>query len=121
MFFTNVKKLVQYGINTGLLPECERIYATNLLLDVLHEENYEDRDIEGQEIVLEEVLKGLLDDACERRIIEDSIVYRDLLDTKMLNCLMPRPALVQAEFAKRYENSPVEATDYFYKLSQDSD
>ena len=121
MFFTNVKKLVQYGINTGLLPECERIYATNLLLDVLHEENYEDRDIEGQEIVLEEVLKGLLDDACERRIIEDSIVYRDLLDTKMMNCLMPRQAQVQAEFAKRYENSPVEATDYFYKLSQDSD
>ena len=121
MFFTNIKKLVQYGVDTGLLPECERIYATNLLLDALHEENYEDRDIEGQEIVLEEVLKALLDDACERGIIEDSIVYRDLLDTKLMNCLMPRPAQVQAEFAKRYESSPVEATDYFYKLSQDSD
>ena len=121
MFYTNIKKLVQYGVDTGLLPECERIYATNLLLDVLHEDNYEDRDIEGQEIVLEDVLKVLLDDACERGIIEDSIVYRDLLDTKLMNCLMPRPAQVQAEFAKRYESSPVEATDYFYKLSQDSD
>ena len=121
MFFANIKKLVQYGIDTGLLPVCERIYATNLLLDVFHEDNYEDCDITGQEIVLEDILSALLDEACARGIIEDSIVYRDLFDTKLMNCLMPRPAQVQAEFAKRYENSPVEATNYFYKLSQDSD
>ena len=67
------------------------------------------------------VLGALLDEACKRGIIEDSIVYRDLFDTKLMNCLIPRPAQVQAEFAKRYEVSPKEATDYFYKLSQDSD
>ena len=62
-----------------------------------------------------------MDEAVARGIIEDSIVYRDLFDTKLMNCLMPRPAQVQAEFAKRYEESPKEATDYYYKLSQDSD
>ena len=121
MFFQNIKKLVQYGIDTGLMPECERIYATNLLLDVFHEDNYEDTDITGQEIELEVILKELLDEAVARGIIEDSIVYRDLFDTKLMNCLMPRPAQVQAEFAKRYKESPKEATDYYYKLSQDSD
>ena len=121
MFFVNIKKLVQYGINTGLLPECERIYATNLLLDLFQENNYEDCDITQEEIILEEVLKVLLDEACARGIIEDSIVYRDLFDTKMMNCLMPRPSQVRSEFAKRYEVSPELATDYFYKLSQDCD
>ena len=121
MFFENVKKLVQYGIDTGLIPECERIYTTNLLLDLFQEDNYEDTDISGQEIVLEDVLNILLDEAVARGIIEDSIVYRDLFDTKLMNCLMPRPAQVQAEFWGRYESSPEEATDYFYKLSQDSD
>lgn len=121
MFFENIKKLVQYGIDTGLMPECERIYATNLLLDLFQEDSYEDTDVEGQEIVLEEVLKVLLDEAVSRGIIEDSIVYRDLFDTKMMNCLMPRPAQVQEEFLERYQVSPKEATDYFYKLSQDSD
>ena len=87
MFFENVKKLVQYGIDTGLIPECERIYTTNLLLDLFQEDNYEDTDISGQEIVLEEVLKVLLDEAVARGIIEDSIVYRDLFDTKLMNCL----------------------------------
>ena len=121
MFFGNIKKLVQYGINTGLIPECERIYTTNLLLELFKEDNYEDVDIEGASIDLKEILKALLDEAVARGIIEDSIVYRDLFDTKLMNCLMPRPAQVQAEFAKRYEVSPEEATDYFYKLSQDSD
>ena len=121
MFFENIKKLVQYGIDTGLTPECERIYTTNLLLEVFGEDSYEDTDISGQEIELETVLGELLDEAVARGIIEDSIVYRDLFDTKLMNCLMPRPAQVQAEFAKRYERSPLEATNYFYKLSQDSD
>ena len=121
MFFENVKKLVQYGIDTGLTPECERIYTTNLLLDLFGEDNYDDADISGQEIDLEVVLGELLNEAVARGIIEDSIVYRDLFDTKLMNCLMPRPAQVQAEFWERYENSPEEATDYFYKLSQDSD
>lgn len=121
MLFKNIKKLVQYGINTGLTPECERIYTTNLLLDIFHEDSYEDTDISGEEIELEKVLKELLDEAVARGIIEDSIVYRDLLDTKMMNCLMPRPAQVQAEFNKKYEVSPEEATNYFYKISQDCD
>ncbi len=57
----------------------------------------------------------------KRNLIEDSVVYRDLFDTRLMNCLMPRPAQVQNEFWSRYEKDPQEATDYFYKLSQDSD
>lgn len=120
MLSLNIKKLVQYGIDTGLMPECERIYATNLLLEMFHEDDYEDVEIDG-EIVLEDVLKELLDEACARGIIEDSVVYRDLFDTKMMNCLMPRPAQVQKEFYDLYKESPEKATNYFYKLSQDSD
>ncbi len=121
MLSKNIKKLVQYGMNTGLLPECERTYAVNLLLEAFHEDDYEDTDIAGEDICLEAVLKALLDEACERGIVEDSVVYRDLFDTKLMNCLMPRPSQVQEEFAKRYEKSPEAATEYFYKLSQDSD
>ena len=65
MLFENIKKLVQYGIDTGLTPECERIYTTNLLLDLFGEENYEDTDIQGEEINLETVLGALLDEACK--------------------------------------------------------
>ena len=121
MLFENIEKLVQYGIDTGLTPECERIYTRNLLLEMFREDAWEEVSVSGQKIVLEDVLGELLDEAVKRGIIEDSIAYRDLFDTKLMNCLMPRPSQVQSEFAKRYEVSPEEATNYYYKLSQDSD
>ena len=121
MLNENIKKLVQYGIDSGLMPECERVYATNLLLECFKEDEYEDVDVDLSHIELEEVLKNLLDEAVKRGIIEDSIVYRDLFDTKLMNCLTPRPAEVQRVFKEKYEVSPEEATDYFYKLSRASD
>lgn len=121
MLSENIKKLVEYGVRSGLVPECERIYTTNLLLDLFGEDSYEDVDIDPSDIDLENILKSLLDEAVKRGIIEDSIVYRDLFDTRLMNCLMPRPAQVQKEFWDRYEKSPEAATEYFYKLSQDSD
>ena len=120
MLSENIKRLVQYGIDAGLTPECERIYTTNLLLELFHEDDYEEVEVNGGK-ELEEILGELLDEACSRGIIENSVVYRDLFDTKMMNCLMPRPAQVQETFWKKYEESSEAATDYYYKLSQDSD
>lgn len=120
MLSENIKRLVQYGIDAGLTPECERIYTTNLLLELFHEDDYEEVEVNGEK-ELEEILGELLDEACSRGIIENSVVYRDLFDTKMMNCLMPRPAQVQETFWKKYEESLEAATDYYYKLSQDSD
>ncbi|WP_346662504.1 UDP-glucose--hexose-1-phosphate uridylyltransferase [uncultured Merdimonas sp.] len=126
MLQKNIKKLVEYGISTGLTPECERIYTTNLLLELFHEDSYE--DVEAEKIAideegsgLEQVLAELLDEAVKRGIIEDSIGYRDLFDTKIMNCLMPRPAQVQKEFWEHYGHSPEEATEFYYKFSRDSD
>ena len=121
MLSRSIRKLVQYGIETGLTPECEKNYTINLLLDVFHEEEYQEPEENFTDVDLEETLKELLDEAVKRELIEDSVVYRDLFDTRLMNCLMPRPAQVQKEFWDRYEKSPEEATDYFYKLSQDSD
>ena len=120
MLYENIKKLVEYGIQTGLTPECERIYTTNLLLELFQEDSYEDVEIDSSSIELEAVLEGLLDEAVKRGIIEDSIGFRDLFDTKIMNCLVPRPAQIQMTFAEKYEESPETATEYFYKLSQDS-
>ena len=121
MVYGAVKKLVQYGLDTGLITEVDRIYATNQILDVLKLDDYEDTDISGEEIGLEQVLEELMDYAHVTGVLpEDSVTYRDLFDTRLMNCLMPRPSEVVDKFWRHYENSPVEATDYFYKLSQDS-
>ena len=43
MLNKNIRDLVQYGIDTGLVPECERVYTTNLLLDVFQKTNTQSR------------------------------------------------------------------------------
>ena len=120
MLSKGIAKLVQYGVESGLVPECEKNYTTNLLLDVFHEDEYTEPEEKFSGVNLEETLNELLDEAVKRGLIEDSVVYRDLFDTRLMNCLMPRPAQVQKEFWDRYQDDPQKATDYFYKLSQDS-
>ncbi len=121
MVYEAIKKLVTYGLETGLINEEEKIYTTNLILDVLKLEDYEEPQEEYLDVSLEPVLSELLDFAVEQGIIEDSIVYKDLFDTRLMNCLMPRPSQVIKTFNEKYAVSPVEATNYYYKLSQDSD
>ena len=121
MLFEGIKKLVQYGIDTGLTPRSEKIYTTNQLLSLFQEENYEDIPCDLAHLELEEILTCLLDEAVSRGIIEDTSTYRDLFDAKLMNCLLPRPAQIQQEFQTRYQQSPLAATEYYYKLSQDSD
>ncbi|MEG0689015.1 MAG: galactose-1-phosphate uridylyltransferase, partial [Hungatella sp.] len=117
-----IRQLVQYGLNTGLITEVDQIYATNQILDVLKLDEYEDPGETVNPIDLEKVLGELMDAAHESGVLaEDNLVYRDLFDTRLMNCLMPRPSEVVDQFWKHYEHSPIEATDYFYKLSQDSD
>ena len=121
MLSTSIKKLVTYGLETGLLPECETSYATNLILDLFHEEYYEEPKETFSNVDLESTLAELLDEAVARGLIEDSIGYRDLFDTRIMNCLVPRPAQVQKTFRDLYAESPRKATDWFYKFSQDTD
>lgn len=118
-----IKKLVQYGLDTGLIGERDAVYARNQILEVMGMDEYEEPGELSGGICLEEVLKELLDYAHETGVLkEDSVVFRDLFDTRLMNCLMPRPSEVAGRFWKIYrEESPEAATDYYYKLSQDSD
>ena len=117
----SIAKLVQYGLEAELLTKAETVYATNLLLDLFGEREYEAPENIPTGINLEETLSELLDIAVEKGLVEDSIVFRDLFDTKIMNTLVPRPAQVIQKFWEKYKESPEAATDYFYKFSQDTD
>ncbi len=124
MIQRNIRQLVQYGLQTGLITEADKIYTTNRLLELFRLDELEECSEEVSMSVdeLETVLAQMMDYAYAQGIMtENSIVYRDLFDTKIMSMLVPRPSEVISEFETRYEKSPMEATDYFYKLSQDTD
>ncbi len=124
MIQQDIRKLVEYGLKTGLVEKEDEIYTVNRLLELFELDEIEDKGavIPMEEEELEEVLGRLMDYAVEKGIMkEDGIVYRDLFDTKIMSVLMPRPSEVIREFWKLYKESAEKATEWYYKFSQDTD
>ena len=116
-----VSQLVTYALRTGLIDASETLWATNAVLEVLKLDSYTDPGQTWGDIDLPAVLNALLDDAYARGVLaENSVVYRDLLDTALMGRLTPRPAQVIAAFREKYQHSPREATDWYYQFSQDT-
>ncbi|MBQ7838990.1 MAG: UDP-glucose--hexose-1-phosphate uridylyltransferase [Lachnospiraceae bacterium] len=126
-----IRDLVKYGLVTGLVEPEDEIYTTNRLLELFELDEYEftfggvsaDGADEAEYVAkLPEILKEMMDYAVEKGIMkEDGIVYRDLFDTKIMSCLVGRPSEMIRKFREKYAKSPKEATDFFYKFSQDTD
>lgn len=124
MIQQNIKKLVKYGLLTGLIEKEDEIYTINRLLEFFQLDDLEenDTDVTMERGELETVLGEMMDYAYEKGLMtENSVVYRDLFDTKIMGLLTPRPSEVIRTFREKYERDPKEATDYFYQLSQDTD
>ena len=126
MINTYISALAQYAVDRGLIEENERIYSINMLLDVLKLDEYNPCDDEDKVIALSSDLEAILqfidDYACDRGLIEEnSVLYRDLFDTRVMNCFVRRPSEVIRIFNEKYAVSPKEATDFYYEYSKNSD
>lgn len=116
-----IKSLVKYAEKEGLIEAPDERWAVNRILEILSMDSIEIDAEVFEDVKLEELLKILLDYACENGICEDSVVYRDLLDTKIMGVLTPRPSQVISKFNALYAESPEKATEYYYHLSRKSD
>ncbi len=117
-----IKQLVNYATKTGLIAEEDRIYMTNSLMSALGVGEYIEPVEELSDKPLEEILADLCDYAAENGLLEsNSVVYRDLFDTKLMGILTPRPSEVIRTFKAYYAEDPQKATDYFYALCRNSD
>ena len=96
------------------------IFSINQLCQALNIEAFEDFEVK-EDYPLEDILKALLDYAAENGLCEDSVVYRDLFDTRLMGLLTPRPSLVIKRFKEEYAKSPKAATEYYYRLARKSD
>lgn len=119
--YREIAGLTEYGIRKGLIKEEDRAYIINQYLEIFHLDEYEESEPVGEEIVLEEILEKLTDEAYGRGIIgSDDITTRDLFDTKLMGVLVERPSEIIRHFRRLYQDSPKAATEFFYEFSQDT-
>ncbi|MBQ8212547.1 MAG: UDP-glucose--hexose-1-phosphate uridylyltransferase [Clostridia bacterium] len=117
-----IRDLVDYAARKGLIDDLDRVFCRNRLMEEMQVYDYTPSSPDAKEYPLEEILGALCDYAIENGIIPDrGVTGRDLFDTKLMGILTPRPSEVVREFNRLYAISPEAATDYFYRLSCDSD
>ena len=122
MIHQSIKKLVTYALERGLISPVDRVWATNRLLEALKLNEYLEPAEEYTNVDLEQTLSELLDYAAAHGLIEDNTTAcRDLFDTMLMGLLTPAPREVTDMFSALYAQSPEAATEYYYKLSRDTD
>ena len=117
---TYIDSLISYAMNCGLAEPEDHQVLVNRILDLLRLDDYTPSD-EPQTEDLEEILAGILDYAVEKGLCDDGITARDIFDTRIMGALTPMPREVIRTFREKYAENPVEATDWYYKFSCDTD
>jgi UDPglucose--hexose-1-phosphate uridylyltransferase len=112
-----INALLQFAVKNGLLEADECDYAANLLLDLFCEDSFSYEPVAQVPDTADPILQKMLDKAVQKGLIENDITSRDLFDTRIMNCVMPRPHTVNKTFWRAYEKAPQAATEYYYHLS----
>lgn len=114
-----VQQLMNQALAVHLVNEEDEIYARNQMSALLQLTDFEETAGETN-LEIPDLLEEIVEYACKQGIIADIFDEKEIFSSKIMNCLVARPSTVNQIFYKKYEQSPEEATQYFYQLSKNS-
>lgn len=114
---TEINRLLNFAIQQNLIEETDIYYAANRLIDLLQVSEFMPEEINEKLETATPILEKILDYAVDESLIKNTVNERDLFDTRIMDCVMPRPNEIIGKFWKDYNASPELATDNYYKLS----
>jgi UDPglucose--hexose-1-phosphate uridylyltransferase len=112
-----INRLINFALIKELITNEDVIYSTNMLIGTLNLNEFEFIKIKETLETATPILENILDYACEKNLLENTTTERDLFDTKIMNCVMPRPSEIINRYNELYNLSPEKATEYYYSLS----
>ena len=114
-----ISELVSYGMTNELIAEDDKVYVINRLLELFDKKDFvwSDEKIRSIHMILADMMKYAIEKGI---MVDDTITSKDLFDTKIMGLITPMPSQVREKFKGLYTESPKLATDYYYKLSQDT-
>jgi UDPglucose--hexose-1-phosphate uridylyltransferase len=119
--YEQIQRLINFGMSKELIQPTDGIFIRNSLLETLGLDEFVTFYAAPEEVDSPvEILENILNWAAENgRLEQNTVTYRDLLDTKLMGHFLSKPSETTAQFYSLYEkDSPREATNYLYNLSK---
>ncbi|WP_180960212.1 UDP-glucose--hexose-1-phosphate uridylyltransferase [Neobacillus cucumis] len=120
MIFQLVQQLVKQALDTRLIEREDEVYARNQVLALLQIEDFMEVELEESIPEIPDILEQIVDYAVEQEIIQDIFDVKDIFLSQVMDCFIARPSSVNKQFYEKYQQSPEQATEYFYELSKNS-
>lgn len=116
----HIHQLVKKGMEAGLIEQQDAVYVRNQLLGLLRLEDFQIETEPETNLSIPDLIDELVGYATEKSIIDDILDEKEIFSAKLMDCFVPLPSQVSGKFWSLYQQSPQQATDYFYELSKNS-
>ncbi|WP_068675161.1 UDP-glucose--hexose-1-phosphate uridylyltransferase [Oceanobacillus sp. Castelsardo] len=120
MIVQHIAGLIHQAIESNLIEKEDNIYVRNQVMNQLNVESFPETVENPTADTIPNILEKVISYAVEHHVIEDVLDEKEILTANIMNCFMDKPSIVNEKFNEKYKQSPVEATDYFYNLSKNS-
>lgn len=120
MVYPYLAGLIEKAVTTEMIAQADKVYARNQIMNVLQLEAYPDGVVPARDTSIPNLVEHLIEYALDHEIIRNVLSEKEILASHIMNCLIARPSEINQTFYEKYKQSPIEATDYFYALSKNS-
>ncbi|HLS60082.1 MAG TPA: UDP-glucose--hexose-1-phosphate uridylyltransferase [Virgibacillus sp.] len=120
MIYAQIAGLIQQAIDHHLIERADEVYARNQILGLLNLVSYPEQVTEQADDTIPNLVEKIITYAIDAEIIADVFDDKEILSANIMNCLIARPSIINETFQRKYEQSPMDATTYFYELSKNS-
>lgn len=120
MIYQHINGLIQKALEAELIENRDTIYVRNQVMDLLHVDSFPEHVETWTEDSIPNLLEKVIHYAVESNVIEAIFDDKEILTANIMNCFVARPSVVNAVFNEKYQQSPKDATEYFYNLSKNS-
>ncbi|MGM0167180.1 galactose-1-phosphate uridylyltransferase [Enterococcus sp. AZ135] len=116
-----IRDFITLAIQSGGWMEMDRLYLENRIIAIIGEDSLTKAEIRGVTESAVDLVEYLLLQAEKNKVITDLQAEKDMLEAQLMDLMTPPPSVVNAYFAQYYSKDPVQATNYFFKLSKEND
>ncbi|WP_057914267.1 UDP-glucose--hexose-1-phosphate uridylyltransferase [Peribacillus muralis] len=118
--YTAIQTLLNRALQLNMMLKEDEIYSRNQIMALLHLVEFPFAAEERKHAAIPDLLEEIVAYASEKGIVDDLDIEKEILSSKIMNVLIQRPSEVNGTFYEKYHQDPLAATDYFYRLSQNS-